>query len=132
MSSLWPQKLRQHWNLPPLQENNFPNMCPECIMLPINNGNEAPGESLVVDFTSELFQGFLLLRIRDCQGTTREGNETFSEGYFAGMNRRYQLVIKGKFLRPTNLTDCVTGFCLDRPCGKMPPKWIVKGGSTLR
>jgi hypothetical protein len=46
------------------------------------------------------------------------------------MNRRYQAVVKGRFLKPVNLVACQTGFQLERPCGKLPARWIVS--SALR
>lgn len=44
------------------------------------------------------------------------------------MNRRYQALIRGRFKAAVPWTECTTGFTLDRPCGKLPPKWILKGG----
>ena len=99
--------------------------CSSCCTLPINNGNEPPGEALVTDFETDLFVGTLLLRIRHCEGTTPEPYDD-TKGYFCGMNRRYQAVIRGSFRTALPLTECVTGFRMDRPCGKLPPKWIVK------
>jgi hypothetical protein len=43
------------------------------------------------------------------------------------MNRRYQAVVRGRFKAAIPLTECLTGFELDRPCGKLPPKWILNG-----
>jgi Protein of unknown function (DUF1769) len=99
--------------------------CPHCQILPINNGNEKPGQCLVIDFESELFDGTLLLRIRHANGTTSEPYND-DHGYFAGMNRRYQAVIQGRFKKAIPWVECQTGFQLQRPCGKLPPKWIIK------
>lgn len=109
------------WKIPASLEGTS---CGQCCSLPINNGNES--EALVTDFVTPLFRGTLLVRIRDAKGTTNNTKEV----YFRGMNRRYQAVVVGKFLHPIDLVSCVTGFKLDRPCGKLPPKWIVK--SALR
>jgi len=54
------------------ENNPMEVMCESCMILPINNGNEAPGETLVTDFESELFSGTLLLRVRNSEGTTPE------------------------------------------------------------
>jgi hypothetical protein len=101
-------------------------MCPKCMVLPINNGNEPNGKSLVTDFETDLFQGSLLVRIRNSEGTCEEAYDD-NKGYFKGMNRRYQVVIRGKFKKAIPLTECMSGFQLARPCGKLPPKFIFKG-----
>ncbi|KAL7581744.1 hypothetical protein ACA910_022281 [Epithemia clementina (nom. ined.)] len=128
-SLTWPNILREEWgqSTTGTQNNSMDLMCSRCMILPINNGNEAPGESLVADFESELFEGTLLLRMRATHGTTSKPyNDDF--GYFHGMNRRYQAVVQGRFKKAIPITHCMTGFLLDRPCGKLPPKWILKGG----
>jgi hypothetical protein len=125
----WPRSLRAHWGMPDVSDepgDRLDLMCNECMILPINNGNEPPGEALVVDFETDLFDGTLLVRVRETEGTTSKPYDD-SKGYFAGMNRRYQVVVRGKFKKEIPLTECVTGFELERPCGKLPPKWIVKG-----
>jgi len=104
---------------------NMPS-CPQCAILPINNGNEKPGEALVTDFETDIFAGTILVRLRHSHGTTPDPYDD-KVGYFAGMNRRYQAVIRGRFKEPIPFTQCLTGFQLSKPVGKLPPKWIVKG-----
>jgi hypothetical protein len=106
--------------------NSTELMCSQCMVLPINNGNEAQGKSLVTDFETDLFEGSLLVRIRNTEGTCEEAYDD-NKGYFKGMNRRYQVVIRGKFKKAIPLTECLSGFQLARPCGKLPPKFIFKG-----
>jgi hypothetical protein len=85
--------------------------CPQCVGLPINGGDELPGETLVTDFESDLFVGTLLLRIRNSHGTVRDEHHRLSDrGYFYGLNRRYQVVIRGKFKTAIPWTECFTGF----------------------
>jgi len=114
--------------------SNNNKMCEECMLLPVNNGNESNERTLVTDFQSPLFEGSLLLRIRGTPsartGQVEEDDSTY--GYFHGMNRRYQAVIQGRFLdkgeeNSLSMTDCVTGMSFYRKYGKLPPKWIVKG-----
>jgi Protein of unknown function (DUF1769) len=86
-----------------------------CCCLPINSGDELPGQTLVTDFESELFVGTLLLRIRNSHGTVRDDDDDdhhhrLSEGYFYGLNRRYQVVIRGRFKKAIPWTECFTGF----------------------
>lgn len=126
--ALWYQKLARQWNFPSHFNQSIPqeeDTCAECMILPINNGNEAPGKSLLADFESPLFRGTILVRLRHAEGTTeRPYND--DEGYFCGMHRRYQIVIRGKFREAVNWTDLTAGMELERPCGKLPPKWILK------
>eukprot|EP00957_Ditylum_brightwellii_P188525 14352390-Ditylum_brightwellii.AAC.1 len=144
--------------------------CPECAILPINNGREARNKTLVVDFTSNYFVGTLLLRIRNSIGTTKDtatatdGNKCHSQeeeegapkGYFEGATRKYQAVIHGQFKsRPDDesnqmrnedddnsdnsegrsknipMMQCVTGLILQRPLGKLPPSWLVRGAEKM-
>ncbi|GAX13170.1 hypothetical protein FisN_17Hh100 [Fistulifera solaris] len=127
----WPTYLKLHWGIPessPRGSWNPPDvtMCDQCMILPINNGNETLGESLVTDFYTDLFEGTLLLRLRKSEGTTPQKYDD-SIGYFANMNRRYQVVVRGRFRKDIRWTECLTGFELSRPCGKLPPKWMLNG-----
>lgn len=122
-SLTWPQALRKHWEkdtdvskLPPPTPTS-PNpksrtMCSQCMILPINNGKELPGESLVSDFESELFIGTILVRLKDCHGTTipNQVREQTNGGYFQGLHRRYQVVIRGQFKQSLPWTECMVGF----------------------
>jgi Protein of unknown function (DUF1769) len=123
-SLTWPQALRKHWekdtdashlpSTPTLRTTttSLQSMCSKCMILPINNGKELPGESLVSDFESDWFIGTILIRLKDCHGTTipnvREQDE--SGGYFYNLHRRYQVVIRGQFKQSIPWTECITGF----------------------
>lgn len=124
----WPQALKRYWGKTDDTETSGDDceMCSECMVLPINNGNEVTGETLVTDFESELFEGTLMLRLRYSNGTTRAPYRD-DRGYFTGMNRRYQAVVRGRFREELMWTECRTGMVLDRPAGKLPAKWILKG-----
>eukprot|EP00536_Pseudo-nitzschia_multiseries_P005078 jgi/Psemu1/303099/fgenesh1_kg.91_\ len=125
----WSQSLARRWGRK--EEDQPPHFacCEQCVILPINNGNEKPGESLVIDFESDLFEGTLLLRLRHSEGTTPEPYDD-SKGYFAGVNRRYQACIRGRFKKVLPFTELITGFRLERKFGKLPSKWVLK--STLK
>lgn len=122
----WSECLAKKWGVPCKPAPRV-GCCERCATLPINNGNEAEGESLIIDFESDLFEGSLLLRLRFCNGSTMEPYDD-NKGYFKGMNRRYQAVIRGRFKKAIPLTELSTGFKFDRPCGKLPAKWILRGG----
>ena len=128
----WNQRLEQHWGRQTEEELRKKRdlqphyaCCEECVLLPINNGNEKPGESLVTDFETEFFEGTLLLRIRYSEGTTPEPYDD-NKGYFKGMNRRYQCCIRGRFKKALPFTQLTTGFRLDRQFGNLPSKWVIK------
>jgi hypothetical protein len=128
----WWQALHKHWGRTEEGSADIATvygckMCPKCMVLPINNGNEDAGETLVTDFESDLFVGTLLIRLRYSNGTTKVPYRD-DRGYFTGMNRRYQTVIRGRFKESMSWTECRTGLVLDRPAGKLPAKWILKGG----
>lgn len=122
----WSESLAQHWGKP---VKTVPRVacCEHCVTVPMNNGNEAEGESLIVDFESNLFEGSLLLRLRHSNGSTRDPYDD-NKGYFKGMNRRYQALVRGRFKKSIPMTALRTGFQFDRPCGKLPAKWILRGG----
>ena len=122
----WPQCMAKRRGVP-CQSKPRVGCCEKCAILPINNGNEEKGESLVIDFETDLFEGSLLLRLRHSEGTTPLPYDD-NKGYFQGMNRRYQALIRGRFKENIPLTELVTGMQFKRPCGKLPPKWILRGG----
>jgi hypothetical protein len=121
----WPDMLAKKWG----KESHACSYgcCERCAILPINNGNESSGDSLIIDFETDEFEGSFLLRLRFTEGTTPEPYDD-SKGYFEGMNRRYQAVVRGRFKKSIPFTELATGFQYKRPCGKLPPKWILRGG----
>lgn len=125
----WWEVLQKEWGQTPTDDTSAdarttPEYCEYCVILPINNGCEEERESLVVDFESSLFEGTLLLRLRDTNGTTMEPSED-GKGYFADKVIRYQAVLRGRFKTPLAFSNLITGTRLDRPCGKLPPKWVM-------
>jgi len=106
------------------------SFCAKCCCLPINNGNEAMGRTLVIDFESSLFQGTLQLRIRRTNGTTPEPYDD-SHGYFSGLNRTYQCVLQGRFkVEGIPMTQCFTGQAFDGLV-KPPAPSITKGAIRI-
>uniref|UniRef100_A0A7S4AQ72 Domain of unknown function at the cortex 1 domain-containing protein n=1 Tax=Pseudo-nitzschia australis TaxID=44445 RepID=A0A7S4AQ72_9STRA len=125
----WSQNLARRWGRKYEDQSPHFACCEQCVLLPVNNGNEIPGESLVIDFESDLFEGTLFLRLRYTDGTTPEPYDD-SKGYFAGVNRRYQASIRGRFKKVLPFTELHNGFRLQRQFGKLPSKWVLK--STLK
>jgi len=88
------------------------------VQLPINNGKEEPRHSLVIDFETPIFAGTCMFRIRDSDTSTSHKNTqpvSTGQNYFAKFNRKFQMVIRGRFLLPdVIMADCVTGMLLDK------------------
>ena len=100
------------------------------VSMPMNFGNEEEGQCLVIDFTTNLFEGTALFRIK----LERRGHdecEQNQEYYFAGRKRTFQAVIKGRFVEPIPISECVTGQVFERPPAKLPPKFILHGAESL-
>jgi len=120
---------------------DFPGFCAGCI-LPVNNGHEKPGKSLVVDFETPIFVGTLLARIRGAKQVGSSKNYD-TESYFDGKKRTFQVLVKGRFKLPANnspgdelysvsdssgcfrMSEFVTGQAFERPAGKLPAQWII-------
>jgi len=95
----------------------------KAIQLPINNGKEGPLYSWVIDFETNLFAGTALFRIR-CANSWTEQNpapppldgefESAECDYFGKHNRKFQMVVRGKFKPNVNMADCMSGLLLDR------------------
>ena len=133
--SLWPQaplmirptpntstKIRGIRRVKSLKYEDFSGFCAGCI-LPLNNGSEVPGDSLVVDFESTHFVGTLLLRIK--QAKRIKDTKYIDQSYFEGKKRKFQAVVKGRFRTPLPMSETVTGQTFDRPAGKLPARLIV-------
>jgi Protein of unknown function (DUF1769) len=108
-----------------LEYQHFSGFCAGCI-LPINNGEEIAGESLVIDFESTHFIGTMLLRIKQAPENRRGEPALYGEkSYFDGKKRKCQTVIRGRFKSPLPMSRCVTGQAFERPAGKLPSRWLV-------
>ena len=87
----------------------------QVIQLPLNNGKE--DDSWVIDFETTIFAGTALFRIRECderKSSSIESNDT-THDYFERYNRRFQLIVRGKFKEQVVIADCMSGLLLDHP-----------------
>lgn len=104
-----------------IDDDSMTDCLPLHAQLPINNGRET--HAVVLDFETPSFVGTALFRIRDSGGTeeTNGNDNTARSGgkgtdYFATYNRKFQMVIQGKFKRPdVVMADCMSGMMLDGP-----------------
>mmetsp|Transcript_5343 Transcript_5343/g.11679 ORF Transcript_5343/g.11679 Transcript_5343/m.11679 type:complete len:431 (+) Transcript_5343:135-1427(+) len=120
----------------PLSGTGYCNGC----ILPINNGLEKRGQSLVIDFESDLFIGTAMLRIKNvCHPPQyhRENAESDDSGidppsYFHNKKRTFNGVIRGRFKIPSiPMSECVTGQVFNKPAGNLPPRIIMKGAISI-
>lgn len=120
--------LKNWWNQTSSLDHVF---CGKCC-LPINDGNEVAGQTLVTDFESNLFEGTIQLRIRNAkigQGELR--TEELESGYFHGLNRHYQCIIQGRFKRQgIPMIHTFSGQTFTRRL-KLPAPLIVQGGVKI-
>ncbi len=127
---LWQPSMGGTWHKHTTTNTTTTTICHECCGLPINNGNEGPGEALVIDFETPLFQGTLLVRIRHSSHPISNQSYSDSYGYFQNFNRQYQAVIRGTFQKPLPISQCVTGNLWKKPLDKLPSPWILN--ATLK
>lgn len=111
---------------------DFPGFCAGCI-LPINNGSEKRGESIVVDFESTHFEGSMLFRLQQAPPLSQSTTSYNEDGrsYFDGKKRKFQAVVQGKFKTPLPMSETVTGQSFTRAAGKLPARWIVTSFITF-
>jgi len=104
------------------------------MMLPVNNGTELPGNSIVIDFESQYFIGTILMRIKDVRQWNDDDDDQLSNtsnssssNYFDGRKRRFQAVVTGTFKVPyVKMSECYTGQIFSRPAGRLPPRLLVR------
>lgn len=97
--------------------------------LPINNGMEARGRCLVIDFESDLFIGTACLRLKNAPASTSE--YVSDDDYFRDRKRTFQAVIRGKFKKRIPVSECMTGQLFNRPAGVLPPRVMIKAAVLL-
>lgn len=78
-------------------------------------------------FTSELFEGQCLLRLRNVTSDNTEGDA----GYFRGRRRLFQTIVQGRFKEPLLVSEVLTGHEFVRPLQHLPYPWMIKAGTTL-
>lgn len=87
------------------------------VQLPINNGKELPSDTRVIDFETKSFAGTALLRIRGstgCNGPDSSNKNSITKhDYFAKQNRKFQMVISGRFKSNVIMANCMSGILLD-------------------
>ena len=79
-------------------------------------------------FESELFIGKMLLRLRDVNDDSTQGE---TENYFLGRNRKFQVVVQGKFKKKIKVSDVLTGHEFCKPLKRLPHHLILDAAEKL-
>lgn len=78
-------------------------------------------------FSSDLFEGTCLIRLRDVPTDDAECDA----GYFLGRRRKFQAIVQGRFKEALNVRDVLTGHEFVRPLKGLPPPWVLSAGVNL-
>ena len=77
-------------------------------------------------FSSDLFEGTCLFRIKGSKSDDIEGDK-----YFDGRKRLYQSVIQGRFKEEVLISDVMTGHEFARPLNNLPHPFILKAATNF-
>ena len=78
-------------------------------------------------FSSDLFEGTCLFRIKGCKSDNPEGDRE----YFDGRKRIYQSVVQGRFKEEVSVADVCTGHEFARPLKNLPHPFILKTATSF-
>ena len=79
------------------------------------------------EFSSDLFEGICLIRLRDLPSD----DDASDAEYFVGRRRRFQAIVQGRFKEPLKVSDVLTGHEFTKPLKGLPPPWVVSAGTNL-
>jgi len=97
-----------------------PNLVPECGDGPIPLG-------VPFKFTSDLFEGTCLIRLKGSNSDNPQGDGE----YFSGRNRIFQSVVQGRFKEEVPVSDVMTGHEFTRPFKNLPHPFILKTATSF-
>lgn len=78
-------------------------------------------------FSSDLFEGICLVRLRDVPSDDPDGDSA----YFDGRRRKFQGIVQGRFKEELKVSDVLTGHEFVRPLKRLPPAWILRTSTSL-
>lgn len=126
---------RQSADLPPPRE--WPH---RPVLLCVNTPTD---ESLAVDpaygqgacpigkpfwFSSDLFEGYCLVRIKNVANSDNREND---KAYFDGRRRLFQTIVQGRFKEALPVNTVLTGHEFVKPLKSLPHQWILKAATNL-
>ena len=125
---------RESYCLPEVEEwPNRPLLV--CVNTPVSNHIEVPGYGLAAcplgkpfKFSSDLFEGTCIIRIKESKSDDVQGDNA----YFSGRKRIFQSVVQGRFKEEgLKVSDVLTGHEFSRPLKNLPHPWILKTASNF-
>ena len=78
-------------------------------------------------FSSDLFEGTCLFRLKGSNSDNLEGDEA----YFGGRKRIYQSVVQGRFKEELSVCDIMTGHEFSKPLKNLPHPFILKTATNF-
>jgi hypothetical protein len=79
-------------------------------------------------FSSDLFEGYLLVRIRDVAISDDPESDM---AYFDGRRRLFQTIVQGRFKESLPVSSVLTGHEFVKPLKNLPHQWILKAATNL-
>mmetsp|Transcript_33744 Transcript_33744/g.68776 ORF Transcript_33744/g.68776 Transcript_33744/m.68776 type:complete len:607 (-) Transcript_33744:144-1964(-) len=105
-----------------------------CMNTPISPSFKVPDYGLgpcplgvPFQFSSELFEGTCLIRVKGSNSDNPEGDSE----YFSGKKRIFQSVVQGRFKEDVRVSDVLTGHEFVRPLKNLPHPWVLKTASNF-
>eukprot|EP00970_Alexandrium_tamarense_P003855 scaffold634_cov217-Alexandrium_tamarense.AAC.2 len=79
-------------------------------------------------FSSDLFEGVCLIRIKQSNSDDTKGDEE----YFSGRKRIFQSIVQGRFKEEgIRVSDVLTGHEFARPLKNLPHPWVLRTASSF-
>ena len=78
-------------------------------------------------FSSELFEGKCLIRIKASKSDDPDGDAE----YFSGKKRIFQSIVQGRFKEEVRVSEVLTGHEFGRPLKNLPHPWVLKTASNF-
>ena len=97
-----------------------------CLNVP-NHGQSSCPIGVPFDFSSELFEGQIIIRLKYCNSDNINGDAT----YFEGRKRIFQSVVQGRFKERVSVSDVLTGHEFAKPLKNLPRPLILKMATAL-
>ena len=107
-----------------------------CTTTDSSSSSTLPLDGRVVHFSSPLFEGKMVSRVRDIPSSRQqndhdESNTISNETYFNSRSRQYQWSVQGRFKKRIRYDRVVTGQEFDRPFRNKPSSKLVERGLNL-
>ena len=97
-----------------------------CLEVP-KHGHSACPIGVPFQFSSDLFEGSIIIRMKDSNSDDPKGDEA----YFGGRKRLFQSVVQGRFKEKVPVSEVMTGHEFTKPLKNLPRPIILKMATSL-